>query len=539
MIYLSNSTDQQEVLIPRSFGGGIPARRPYLTLDDIVNNLVTDDPEKVLSAAMGVELKRLIDDIDPESDIFWAEYGVTTAQEIDQAIADGKLIIGIRNNNQYGYGGKSGNAYYFYLVQNTTIYRLVLNNGVWQTGSFGVESVANRVTEVNENSDNNHYPSAKAVYDALPKDVVQYVEQTLTEAQKEQARQNIGATAPEVFIATYGTTTAAEIDAAVAAGKIVLCVHNERTYILSESNNTFIYFSYVLGVNSWYLRLTRTGDIWAFLTYTLQNGANRVNTISGNETNESKYPSTKAVADALGKMGVVSQKITWSGQQYTLSEITNGLIPQELINQATYWGAVFNTTTGYFEYCGYTDIAADEMRETILTRVSVAANAAYRGWAQFKRIVLPFSAINGAVTEMFMSCGKLIKIPENIGYSIQNLGNNFFNGCGKLKEIWIKVYGGSAGLYVSTTFAGCTSLEWINIQSLSTSLYLANCPAYLLQSIYRHIRDRSGSAAITITLHPDAYARCQADTTEYTYNEQTYTGIIAYATAKNITIQSA
>ena len=52
------------------------------------------------------------------------------------------------------------------------------------------------------------------------------------------------------------------------------------------------------------------------------------------------------------------------------------------------------------------------------------------------------------------------------------------------------------------------------------------------------VENASNTSAITITLHATAYARCQADTTEYTYSGQTYTGIIALANAKNITIAS-
>jgi hypothetical protein len=53
------------------------------------------------------------------------------------------------------------------------------------------------------------------------------------------------------------------------------------------------------------------------------------------------------------------------------------------------------------------------------------------------------------------------------------------------------------------------------------------------------VENAANTSAITITLHADALARCTADTTEYTYNGNTYTGIVALATAKNITLASA
>lgn len=68
----------------------------------------------------------------------------------------------------------------------------------------------------------------------------------------------------------------------------------------------------------------------------------------------------------------------------------------------------------------------------------------------------------------------------------------------------------------------------------------ADCSLLDLASVVYIVTNATNNgAAITFTLHATAYARCQADTTEYTYNGQTYTGIIAYAQAKNITIQSA
>ena len=53
------------------------------------------------------------------------------------------------------------------------------------------------------------------------------------------------------------------------------------------------------------------------------------------------------------------------------------------------------------------------------------------------------------------------------------------------------------------------------------------------------VENAVNTSAITITLHATAYARCQADTTEYTYQGNTYTGILALATAHNISIASA
>lgn len=101
----------------------------------------------------------------------------------------------------------------------------------------------------------------------------------------------------------------------------------------------------------------------------IEKTSNKVSTISGNETNTTKYPNTKAVADALGKMGVISQTQTWSGsgsgRTYTMSNLVTGLIPQAKIDEFVRAGATFNENTGYFEMNGLTDLSYNEMMDAM------------------------------------------------------------------------------------------------------------------------------------------------------------------------------
>ena len=90
-----------------------------------------------------------------------------------------------------------------------------------------------------------------------------------------------------------------------------------------------------------------------------------------------------------------------------------------------------------------------------------------------------------------------------------------------------------------TMFDGCSSLEDVSIQQLNSNVSLSDSPRLTLASVVLAVRQSTNTTAITITLHATAYARCQADTTEYTYQGNTYTGILAYASARNITIASA
>lgn len=60
-----------------------------------------------------------------------------------------------------------------------------------------------------------------------------------------QAIASIPAPAPEIFWATYGTTTATEIQTALDAGKAVMCKEGTFIYILTDNNATqFRFFSF-------------------------------------------------------------------------------------------------------------------------------------------------------------------------------------------------------------------------------------------------------------------------------------------------------
>ena len=70
MIYLSNEPYPQEISVPRSFGVIVPQRNTYLSTADIAADLETDSDQKVLAASQGVELKRMVDAKADASDVY-------------------------------------------------------------------------------------------------------------------------------------------------------------------------------------------------------------------------------------------------------------------------------------------------------------------------------------------------------------------------------------------------------------------------------------------------------------------------------------
>ena len=59
----------------------------------------------------------------------------------------------------------------FYVKSNTIQYLEIADDNVTRKDAklVNMESIANKVDDIHSNPDHNHYPSAKTVYDALPK----------------------------------------------------------------------------------------------------------------------------------------------------------------------------------------------------------------------------------------------------------------------------------------------------------------------------------------------------------------------------------
>lgn len=358
-------------------------------------------------------------------------------------------------------------------------------------------------------------------------DCVKFTPQTLTEEQKAQARENIGAGgggSSDVVWATYNSTTYQDVLTAYLGGKVVYCIYQDRLYeagyyIAASSQVRF--FSHIGGSTS-VIILNASG--WSFGgSYTYEQTSNKVSTISGNETNTIKYPNTKAVADALGKMGVISQTQTWTTVPsvnapgvYAMSNLVMGLIPQANIDLYEAAGATFNTSTGYFELNGLTDISYNEMsaiyaynvpnpwtgqqgmftytdiRTNIPPKNNIATVTAFNGLrlaygaGQIERIVLKSKADKVQINNLQLAFFRLFylsDLPDEIDVSKATNFSQAFELCYSLKEI--RLY----KLKASLTFAACSAL------SKDSLLYMIN---------------NSQTTVFTITLHASVYAKCQS-----------------------------
>ena len=510
-------------------------------------------------------------------EVFWATYAVTTAAEIDQAVAGGKAVACYRDGSCYWYAGKDGSYYWFFNIYASTIRRIYIYNGSWSLGWFNAQVTSNLSQSVEtDQASTTKYPSTKAVADAIT-------------------------AAKEVFVATYGTTTYAEIVAAYNANKIVMCfrdngINYRLNYVTSEvckfvGQNALTFHTIdVSSANVWRTsspsaenvsnRVTSFGQtpadskypseklVWDELkvrpvmdstsqetvpSLNLENTANKSQDVQTDRESTTKYPSVKAVFDLVGKWGVVSQTQTWTGSNatgydYTMSNLVYGLIPQANIDLYVSAGAVFNETTGYFELNGLTDISYKEMiaiyRQPIRCGTDLTNEGIFSSDVPL-RTTLPLSSwganqiVNSSMTFANGSRLEVASLSRMTTYPLRfQAYASFFVNSTYLREVKdrIQVTGGAS---VTNIFPGCRSLVTARMYGVARDTKFADSPLFSLESIVYLVDNAANTSTITITLHATAYARCQADTTEYTYNEQTYTGIIALATAKNITIASA
>lgn len=102
-----------------------------------------------------------------ESEVFKAEYGTTTYDEVAEAYAQGKVIHCDYDGYCYVLTSFVGGLAWFASIVSHTIKMLWLNASGWNKGTYYAENTGNRVTTIDANSTDTQYPSAKAVYDAI------------------------------------------------------------------------------------------------------------------------------------------------------------------------------------------------------------------------------------------------------------------------------------------------------------------------------------------------------------------------------------
>ncbi len=144
---------------------------------------------------------------------------------------------------------------------------------------------------------------------------------------------------------------------------------------------------------------------------------------------------------------------------------------------------------------------------------------------------------------MFQSCERLtsLELPAGFGANITN-ASYMFQSCRRLTSLpKFSLAAVTTDSNASQMLHYCNALADVGgFTGLKVSISIPTSSALTLQSIVNIVTEVAAvTTAKTLTLHADAYARAQADTANYEYEGNTYTGIISLANAKGWTIASA
>ena len=273
--------------------------------------------------------------------------------------------------------------------------------------------------------------------------------------------------------------------------------------------------------------------------------------------------------------GVVN--LTIGGQQRSVTLPTAGTPSGDPMHYFyTELGCTYNTTTGLWTYRDLTDLTTEQVRASYVYTACVRNNLDRRAWGRAN--VLPstvrftFNA-DGRMQEnmpysfaRFMQSNAQIEYlyiqdstgyteycnPNDIGYD----GTNMCIRCTKLKKVAtiFAAYGFvSADLTltnVRTSFNFCPQLTYLRLYNLgrdyakSTYASVHRCRNYFWEgtpldydSLKFMVVNAANAIGINIWLSDTSYSYIENDTTAYTYNGASYTGLKALAAAKLIDLR--
>lgn len=183
-------------------------------------------------------------------------------------------------------------------------------------------------------------------------------------------------------------------------------------------------------------------------------------------------------------------------------------------------------------------------------------NALSRGYQSNSRLrtniyrVKPEYGVTVNMAHAFKGCSNLevafLGFNKSQGTFVSSMAYSF-QACAKLKSIapFIVDYCTATPNYSGlspwfSTFAGCVLLENVKISKLKSSISFADSPKLSYDSVSYIVTNAANTAAITITVHPDVYAKLTGDTTNAAAAELTadeldeWMTLVETAAAKNI-----
>jgi hypothetical protein len=180
------------------------------------------------------------------------------------------------------------------------------------------------------------------------------------------------------------------------------------------------------------------------------------------------------------------------------------------------WGETVTHKAGHYYLNGLGDITEEQM----IAIYNAPHNGLYeQAYAEKNDIRTAFfnggtssMAFTNSLNSVFINCTNIESIGDNNSYLYftNSIIKSFFQKCKKLRFISVILYIKNTTLD-SNVFKDCNALEYLRLHFLDSSLLLPNSPNINKGSIVYIIENAAPTSIITITLHPDAYARLADD----------------------------
>ncbi len=186
----------------------------------------------------------------------------------------------------------------------------------------------------------------------------------------------------------------------------------------------------------------------------------------------------------------------------------------DMWNQACGDYGRYNPDSGFFELNGLTDITYEEA--LTIHMESSGSNFARNYEHSFSKCRTFYSIKNSNAyftvsdcINIFYNCTNLEAV--RFDYDTGLIGNNAFWNCKKLKHIY-----GSMVLSTNniSCFRDCNNLITAFIKLYNYNLDIKDSPLLSLGSFQYMITHASGTSPITVTVHPDVYAKLTGETAE-------------------------
>ena len=205
----------------------------------------------VLSAE---DVGALPNDYTPPTEIFWVTYQSTTNAEIEAAINANKLPMVWRQTGLYVLSERVSATQHWFTGISHSNERISLEclNNTWMVNTATYPAVNNAAFTASPTA-----PTPATSDESTKLATTKYVANKIDD---ELANYSFPT---EIYWVTYGTTTNAQIEAAITAGKLVACYYSGRTYTLTNrSSATNHYFSCINGSSNYRYQIRCNSDAW-------------------------------------------------------------------------------------------------------------------------------------------------------------------------------------------------------------------------------------------------------------------------------------